>query len=267
MSKVLQRLRDQIGDPILVRSGHSMFLTPRAASLVEPVTAALAAAGRVLAPPASFDPLAARGTFSVAMPEHVHTTVAVPLVERIQARAPGLDLRIRLLGLATRAEVVRGEVQLVVVPDLSALPHLPKPDLSEFVLRPLYREKYAVVSRRRSRKKRWTLEGYAAARHLLVATLGESDVGVVDVVLARKGLKRRVAVTVPSFLQAAHLLERTDLVATLPDRFAATAGHALDIQKPPLALPDLPMLLGWHARDTQDPRHRWMREEIAACVA
>jgi DNA-binding transcriptional LysR family regulator len=266
MSKTLQRLRGELGDPLLVRVGHAMVPTPRGAALAEPVGAALAAAGRVLARPEAFDPKTARGQFVLAMPEHAHTTVAVPFIERLEAAAPGLDLRIRTLTFASRVELARGDLHLAIVPDLSALPNLPKPDLSEFVVRPLYREEYAVVSARKRRPLRWTLDRYASARHVLVATLGENDVGVVDPFLEKLGMRRRVAVTVPGFLQAARLVASTDLVATLPERVAHTTGYPLDIQRPPLELPELRMLVGWHPRDTNDPRHRWLREQLATCV-
>lgn len=267
MSKTLQRLRDALGDPLLVRVGHKMQLTARAASLTQPVTDALLAAGRVLAPPEAFDPANATGKLVVAMPEHAHVTVAIPLVERVRAEAPGLDLRIRPVGLSTKAEIARAEVALAILPDVRALPHLPKADLSHFVLRPLYRDRYAVVSARKSKKKRWTLASYAAARHVLVTSLGESDTGLVDKVLERHELARRVAVTVPGFLQAARLVETTDLVATLPERLARAAHYALDIEPPPLDLPELSMLLAWSSRDTLDPRHQWLRELLARCAS
>lgn len=266
MSKTLSRLREHFGDPLLVRVGHAMVPTPRGAALIEPVQAALSAAGRALAAPEAFDPATARGQIAITMPEHAHTTVAVPLLERLQTAAPGIDLRIRSLSRTSRAEIVRGEVQLAILPDLSGLPGLPKPDLSDFVVRPLYGDRYAVARACGRRPARWTLDGYARARHVLVTSLGESDTGVVDAVLSGHGLSRRVVVTVPGFLQAARLVATTDLIATLPERFLRSTGFALDVQPPPCELPELPMLVGWHSRDTHDARLRWLREQLAACV-
>lgn len=267
MSKTLQRLRDVLADPLLVRIGHKMIPTARGTALMQPVAEALLAAGRVLAPPEVFDPAKATGKIAIAMPEHSHVTVAVPLVEQVSALAPGLDLRIRALTFATRAEIGRGEVALAVVPDVRELPHLPKTDFADFVVRPLYGERYAVVSAKKRTKKKWTLGSYAGARHVLVASLGESDTGLVDKVLERHRLTRRIAVTVPGFLQAARLVESTDLIATLPERLAETAGYALDIQPPPCPIPALKMLMAWSSRDTLDSRHQWLRELLVRCVA
>jgi DNA-binding transcriptional LysR family regulator len=89
---------------------------------------------------------------------------------------------------------------------------------------------------------------------------------MVDAVLERRGLRRRIALTVPGFLDAARVVASTDLVATLPERRARGSGYALDLQPPPCTLPELPMLVCWHPRDTHDPRHRWLRERLAACA-
>lgn len=267
MSKTLQRLREVLADPLLVRVGHKMMPTPRAVALMQPVADALLAAGRVLAPPEVFDPATASGKIVIAMPEHAHISVAVPLVEQLRALAPAIDLRIRNVTYATRLEVARAEVTLAIIPDVRELPHFPKADLSSFVLRPLYREAYAVVSAKRRNKKKWTLASYVRAQHVLVTSIGESDTGLVDKILERQGLTRRIAVTVPGFLQAARLVETTDLVATLPERLARAAGYELHVQPPPCSIPTLSMLMAWSPRDTLDPRHRWLRELLTKCAA
>jgi DNA-binding transcriptional LysR family regulator len=272
MSKSLQRLREHLGDPLLCRVGHSLVLTPRGSALIDPVRAALQATGRALARPEAFDPATARSQLAVAMPEHVHTTLGLPLLVRLRSAAPGLDLRLRPLHPGSRAELVRGELQLAVLPDFRDIPGLPRVDVSQFVLRPLYRDRYSVASRpvnaRGGRKRRrWTLDSYAAAQHVLCTSVGESDTGFVDTVLARHGRTRRVAVTVPGFLQAVRIAATTDLIATLPERFLRAAGFPLDVEPPPCALPELPLQLVWHPRDSGEERLRWLREQITACVA
>lgn len=266
MSKTLARLRAHFGDPLLVRVGHTMVPTARATALIEPVRTALEAAARALAPGETFVPERARGSVVLAMPEHAHATVVVPLVARLSREAPLLDVRVRTLTLASRAELARGDVHLAVMPDLSLLPHLPQPDLSQFVVRPLYADRYAVASARSSKRRRWTLPAYAAARHVLVSSLGESDVGIVDQALARAGLGRKVALAVPGFLEAARMVAGSDLVTTLPERMLRASGYPLDIVPPPCELPPLAMQIAWHPRDTRDPRHEWLREQVTASV-
>lgn len=263
LSKTLARLRQHFDDPLFVRVGHAMIPTPRALALVEPVRTALEAASRALAPREVFVPESARGSLVLAMPEHVEATLLLPLVTRLRTAAPGIDVRVRQLALPSRAELVRGDLHLAVMPDMSQLPHLPQPDVSQFVVRPLYRDTYAVARRRTKRGPRWTLASYAAASHVLVASLGENDVGVVDQALASAGLRRRVALTVPGFLEAARIASESDLVATLPRRMITTAGYPLDVAVPPCVLPELSMRMVWHPRDTHDPRHRWLREQVA----
>lgn len=270
MSKTLQRLRDHFGDPLLVRVGHDMVPTSLGTALAEPVRASLQAVQRVLSPPDAFIPATARGMITMAMPEYTHTSVAVPLIERLQHAAPGLDLRIRPLRASTAAQLVRGEVLLAIVPDLSRLPSLPKPDVSDFVLRPLFRDRHMVARAAAPPGQThppWTLESYASARHVMVTAAEENDSGFVDAVLRQHGHTRRVVVTVPGFLRAVRTVATTDLITTLPERFLRDTGYALDIQPAPCELPELSLLVAWHPRETANPQLQWLREQIAECVA
>ena len=56
LSGSLQRLRQQFQDPILVRIGRNMELTPKAAALVEPVREALRQVRAVLNTRQTFEP-------------------------------------------------------------------------------------------------------------------------------------------------------------------------------------------------------------------
>lgn len=91
--------------------------------------------------------------------------------------------------------------------------------------------------------------------------------GFVDDLLEAAGFSRRVAAAVTSFRTAAHVVARTELIATLPDDVVRTAGVKLVVARPPLDLPVLPMVLLWHPRHTTDPRHRFVRDTVAEAVA
>ena len=54
-------------------------------------------------------------------------------------------------------------------------------------------------------------------QHLLVSLTGDAH-GFVDEMLAKRGLPRRVALTVPNFMMALALIAETDLIAALPRR-------------------------------------------------
>ena len=82
------------------------------------------------------------------------------------------------------------------------------------------------------------LRNYCEMQHLVVSHTGDAY-GFVDVELARQGLSRRVALTVPNFTFALGVLAETDLVSALPRRFVEMHGPRFGIVavKAPIALP------------------------------
>ncbi len=111
-----------------------------------------------------------------------------------------------------------------------------------------------------------TVERFAAAAHALIAPAGEEG-SFVDTALARLGLSRRVAVSVPHFMAAPHLTARSDLVLTLAARVAAAfeESFALSLLELPreLKVPDFTLSLLWHERYASDPAHGWFRNLLA----
>ena len=113
--------------------------------------------------------------------------------------------------------------------------------------------------------KRMTLEKYLELAHVLVTPRG-GRTGIVDDALVKIGRTRRVAVTVPHFLVAPFLVERSDLVVTLPSRIGHALAPAVKLRAlpPPLELdvPGFDIRLVWHARDHVDRAHAWLRALI-----
>src|SRR5262249_58894670 len=67
---------------------------------------------------------------------------------------------------------------------------------------------------------RLTMRGFAEPEHVLVAPLAASNRGVIDVLLAKHGLSRRVTRVVTSFSLALPLIAQSDCVAVLPRSLA-----------------------------------------------
>lgn len=266
MSRTLARLRDALDDPLLVRDGRAMVATARARELAGPVRDALDAARRVFARPEPFEPESARGEVRIAFGEETQASFADSILTLLWQRAPGLDMRIRPLTVASAGEARRGDIELAFAPDLSSLPRGQRgPDLSEFVMRRLYDRRFVIVTSPERPRRRFSLDSYAAADHV-VAGPESSGRGFVDDLLAVTGRRRRVAAAVSSFRTAAEVVARTGLVATLPDDVVRTAGVELVVAQAPLELPVLPMALLWHPRHTADPRHRFVREAVAEAI-
>jgi DNA-binding transcriptional LysR family regulator len=94
VSHALNRLIELFADPLLVRVGSRMELTPRAAGLREPLVKALQKVQSLLVAD-SFEPGRSSRRISVMMPDHIAHLFVPALVNRLRCSAP--DVRLAVL--------------------------------------------------------------------------------------------------------------------------------------------------------------------------
>jgi DNA-binding transcriptional LysR family regulator len=262
VSQKLARLREHFGDPLLVREGRRMYLSERARVLADDVSAAVAQLERVFDRPASFDPATSTRTFRLASTDNLALYLVPTLAALLAREAPHVSLRFRHLREGWADDLRRGELD-AKLGRAYALP----PDLNATEL---FRERYTCVLRRGhpAAGAGLTLRQYAALPHVLVAP-GESEEGAVDRALARHGLRRHVALTVPHFLVAPFVVAATDYALTVSERVVAGLRGALPLTEVPLPLElaDYALTLVWAASAEGDEGHRWLRGAIARAAA
>jgi DNA-binding transcriptional LysR family regulator len=262
MSHALARLRAVTGDALLVRTPTGMMATARAEELGPPIRRALEGVATALRPPQAFDPKSAERRIRIGTGDYGEIVLLPRVVERLAKEAPRIDLRVVYLGDSLAGTLRSGDVDLLLSPV----------DAGEagpgIYARKLFDERFVCVVRRSHplAGKKLTLARYVASSHALIAPRGKEG-SMTDDALARMGLSRRVAVTVPHFLVAPHIVARSDLVLTLPARVAdmLAAPLGLEILKPPpeLGLDGFSMSAVWHERTHADPAQRWAREVFA----
>jgi DNA-binding transcriptional LysR family regulator len=253
-SHALARIRERLGDPILVRAGRRMVLTPRAEQLRPRVRSLVEEATGVLSAAAPFSPRELRRTFTLFTTDHVLLVLGSVVDRILREEAPEVTLRFL-------PSVVDDWVPLRDgVADLSVciLGHFPQ----EFRTRKLFTDRFVCAVREGHPRvgRRLTLDEYLALEHVVVAPLGKPS--QVDRVLAERGKERRIRQVVPYFLAGLHVASTTDCVVTVSDR-AATALAAtmrLRILVPPLPLAPYALHLLWHPRLEDEPANRWLRE-------
>ena len=261
-SNALRRLRDLLGDPLLVRGADGFELTAHAASLREPVRGAMAAVEVAFRPPERFEPATAKLAFRLAATDLTALAVLPPLLAALGRDAPGIDLVVRS---GDREQVLAwlraGEVQLA----FGVFPNPPADTLVE----PLMEEAFVLLVRAGHPllDGELTPERLVEYPALLVSPRGDAR-GVADEALAALGLRRRVAATVAHFLLAPHLLRGTDLTLIFPRRLAALVGTAcgLEVRPLPLAIPPFTAQMLWPARRDRDPALAWLRGLIGGIV-
>jgi DNA-binding transcriptional LysR family regulator len=256
-SHALHRLRDSFQDPLLVRSGRGLTLTPRAANVLPVLERALGELETALAGEPAFDPRTARRTFSIGTSDYLQALVMGPLLRELAARAPGIDLSVVVFP-NLRELLESGAIDLAL--------SVPLPELNPFRQDALFEDEFVCMVRRDhpQLKRALSLAKYVAQRHVVIAPSGTPG-SLVDGALAQLGLERRVALRVTNFLIAPVIVCQTDFVNTMPARLARQLAktYPLRLLAPPLELPTFQYRMFWHPRLDQDPAQRWLREFVA----
>lgn len=256
-SHALARLRERLGDPLLVRTSEGMSLTPRARDIQEPLHRALDALERAVAPPAAFIPATERRTFNLIAADYAQCILLPRLLERLEREAPGIALSVLPFTDNVERHLGQGLGDLALVVQYDEVPGLR--------VQAVLRERLVCAVRRDHPEIGATLslEDFLRLQHVRVAPRGRAG-STVDTVLSGRGQSRQIRVSVPSFLSAPYLVARTDLVVTLADRLARQLAEWLPLRlfEPPLPLPGFTLSMLWDARQENDPGHRWLRAMI-----
>ncbi|HLG83483.1 MAG TPA: LysR family transcriptional regulator [Bradyrhizobium sp.] len=261
MSRTLTRLRKATGDPLLVRAGRSLVLTPRAISLRAQVEGLVQGARTVLAPqPGTIDPASIERTFTIRGSEGFVAMFAAPLVARIAAVAPLVRLRFAPKPEKDAEPLRVGEIDLEIGVVGAYAPELRQ--------RLLFRDRFvgAVRSGHPLLSGPITPARYAACRHVVASRRGVFT-GPVDAALGALGLRRETMVVVPGFSDALRIARQSDLIALVPGScFRAEDAALVGLSTFPLPVPTPEITISalWHPRMEADPAHRWLRETVIA---
>jgi DNA-binding transcriptional LysR family regulator len=252
-SHALQRLRDLIGDPLLVRSGARMELTPRAQGLRGPLAQVLDQVGSLFVPD-QFDAALSERQFRLMMPDLAVELLMPPLMAKITQAAPNVRIEVvpwRGPAIFT-AEFAR-TIDLVISIGNA---------FSGFHRQRLYVDRDALAVRRghsagAKLKKR---DAFLSARHVAVIIRGQNE-DLIDGWLRAKGIERRIALVVPGYIEALYITARTDLVAFVPQRLIAALSKQLSLVSvtPPLDPGIDEQFMFYPTRAQMDPGSIWLR--------
>jgi DNA-binding transcriptional LysR family regulator len=253
MSRALARLRETMGDPLLVRAGRGLVPTPRALELRERVAQLVQDAEAVLRPAAQIDLKQLVRTFTLRSSEGFAENFGPALIARIGKEAPGVRLCFMQKPDKDSTPLRDGSVDLetgVVGQDASP----------ELRTQALFRDRFIGVVRMDHPLSQGevTPARYAAGGHIYVSRRG-LDKGPIDEALKSLGLARQVVTIVAGFATALALARAIDLIVSVPERHTASLRTGMHSFALPLALPPFTVAMLWHPRMDADPAHRWLR--------
>jgi DNA-binding transcriptional LysR family regulator len=263
-SHALNRLRDLLADPLLVRVGSRMELTPRAIGLQNALAETLRRVETLLVPD-SFDPSASTRSFSVMMQDHIAHLVVPAFVQRVHSCAP----RARLDFLPWQSP---SSMKWERFRSIDLLISCAANEIAGFQRETLFTDTEVTVARKghpaAARLKK--LKSFLHSSHVAVVGRGIAE-DPVDVWLREEGLARQVALRVPSYLQALQTVAQSDLIAFVPKRLALSLAKPLSLAvfPPPIDPGEYQEYLFHPLRTAQDPASVWLRRlalEIGAEV-
>lgn len=262
MSRTLSRIREMVGDPVLVRAGSRLVPTPRAEELRPQVRALLEEARRMLVPTATDFTQLSR-VFTLRATDATAATIGPRLAERIRAEAPNVTLQFVTHGEDTVDILRDGEVDLEIGVLGDVAPEIRSETLYVEHLVGVVRADHPMLA------GSITAQQFAAAGHISFTRRGRTP-GPVDAALAQLGLTRSIALAVQHANAALLAAANSDLVAVVGDDLARRAERlrlAISVFNLPFDTPEIPIAFAWHRRMDTDPAHRWLRDHVKAVTA
>lgn len=262
-SHALGRLRQSMADELFVRFGNEMQPTVAAERMATWVSDALGTMSNGLQRGKRFDPASSERTFIFAATDYTAFAVMPAFIARMEQQAPGLRFRIVSSPRKVSTEdLAAGRIDFAVgySEESGSMPS----GIEDF---DWLTDDYVVIASQRHPeiRRRLSLAQYLAARHLVVTPWNETR-GAIDSVLDKLGLRRDVAVHVPSVLAAPFIIAESSLVMTVPQRAARVLSGVAPVRifAAPFSIPSYTIKIYCHAKHARTDAHVWLREQLLA---
>lgn len=275
-SIALGKLRRHFGDALFTRTSAGMAPTPRAQAIYPDLAEALARIGRARGSAEAFLPHEAQRVFRLCLTDISEIVLLPRLINHLQQTAPGLVVEAEKITADTRRRLESGEADPAVgfVPDLEAGYYQQALFTQDFVclaaqdhprIRAAGAGNGAGNGGGNGGGRKLTLRAFTAEGHIVVTTSGTGH-AIVDKVLARHRVARRVVLRVPSFLGVARIVAQTEFLVIVPRLLGQTLATQERVQllEPPLALPAYKVKQHWHERFHADAGSLWLRRTMVA---
>ncbi|MHA6759539.1 LysR family transcriptional regulator [Streptacidiphilus sp. PAMC 29251] len=261
MSRALQRLREVLGDELLVRGSAGYELTPRAERVQRQLVAILPRL-EILFAGEAFDPAAAAESFRLAGTDYPAMVFGPALFQQVFRQSPHSTVTFRGWHDGVFDDLARGLTDIVFY-GVSAPPALRSEKLFEETFVCVMSADHPLSGR-----SRLDLDDYLRCSHVVV-NIVEGDQTVIDRHLQALGTPRRASLSVPYHAAAPLAVPGTRLVATLPLRLVAQHAQdpALRLVPAPEEIKDMSYHMSWHPRLDDDPAQRWLRHTIRTVTA
>jgi DNA-binding transcriptional LysR family regulator len=263
MSAVLAQLRDYFHDPLLVRSGRKLVLTPFAQTLVGPVGDFLASAHALTALTPNQAPTDVDRELRIAASDFSVQAFLAIAIQQLAAQMPGLRFDVLPLTNNSGAALKSGELDIVFAGQVLNVGLPP----SELLLEDRF---VCVVCKAHGIKaKKISARQYIGSDHVVMRYFEHRLAFEDEEALRRQGLTRRQRVAVSSVNQIAPLIVGTRLIGTVPQRIATTLVERWPLRLMPFPFEQEPIrhYAYWHESRVQDPVIARFMDAVRAVAA
>jgi DNA-binding transcriptional LysR family regulator len=261
MSGALARLRDVLDDPLLVRVGRSMRLTPRALKMRKQLDEVCAQI-ELLFQPERFDPSTADLSFRIAAPDDISFLLSGPLLVRLATEAPKIRIEFVNVPIDLPTWMEDSTVDLAVCGDFGYWPELQH-------VRLFHDRIVAAVARdhpllERDRVTANDLIGFPGLNH---------DSGFAFTPLSTKfvtgipSLDQRSQISTGQFIEAVLLAVGSKVVAKAPASLVERLREILPLAMIEIADEDIgiEICMFWTAVTDEALEYKWLRRTIKEC--
>ena len=256
-SIMLGKLRRHFDDRLFTRTSAGMEPTPKAQSIYPDLQEALLHIEKARGQGGAFLPQQAEREFCICMTDISEMVLLPRLINQLQQSAPGLTLKAEKISPDSRRRLESGDIDLAVgfTPDLEA----------GFYQQALFAQNFVCLAASNHPRihGKLTPREFLAEGHILVTASGTGH-SIVDKVLARHKLVRRVVLRLPSFLGVARIVAQTEFLVIVPRLLGAALATQEKVQllEPPVPLPPYKVKQHWHERFNADAGNIWLRKTM-----
>jgi DNA-binding transcriptional LysR family regulator len=261
-SITLNKLRRHFGDPLFCRTAQGMEPTTRAQAMYPQLQEVLVRIASARGNAQAFSPRTAQRAFRVCMTDISEIVLLPTLMNHLQQAAPGVTLEVDKISTDSQRRLESGDADLAVgfTPDLEA----------GFYQQALFAQDYVCLASADHPRIRATLSlpAFCSEGHVAVTASGTGHT-IVDKVLAKQRIDRRIVLRVPSYLGVARIVSQTEFLVIVPRRFgdALAMRERVQVLEPPMPLPAYQVKQHWHERFNLDPGSQWLRQTLVVLFA
>ena len=261
VSVALNKLRETLNDPLFIKTPGGMRPTVRASRLISPVRTVLATIDGEILANIAFDPTSTRRTFTFGLSAYGEILFLPRLARHIRSLAPHATIQsVAPPRPAIERGLESGDIDLVLGyrPDLKKTNYVQQKLLSMDHMC-LVRADHPI------RGERLTASQFVDLEHILIRAENRAHEEL-EQYLAKKRIRRKIAIHTPHLTSIPLLLSESNLVVTLPGFLAKHIARHYPNTKmmfPDLDLPTVDVKQYWHRRFHDDAANKWLRKSVA----